>query len=65
MPSLTQDRTLERHGYGHWYVRRKRKSELAIIIFVYIIGFLVLIAGMIYSSSASHEEPTTIAAPVE
>jgi len=42
---------LETNGLRDWAVDRKRKSELAIIIFGSIIGFAVLIAAMIFAGS--------------
>jgi len=42
---------LETNGPRDWAVDRKRKSELAIIIFGSVIGFTVLIATMIFAGS--------------
>ena len=44
-------RSLETNGPRDWAVDRKRKSELAIIIFGSVIGFTVLIATMILAGS--------------
>jgi hypothetical protein len=51
MQFLAQRRALETYGRRDWGVYRKRKSEIAIIVFGSIIGFAVLIAAMIYAGS--------------